>query len=302
MNYLVFKIIAAITMMIDHIGVVFGETGLRMISGKDTVFLRSIGRIAFPIFMFTIVNGWKHTRDKGKYLSRLILFMSISQIPYMLAFKNLQHIRFSQMSHHSIPTDLILIALIFFTAYFSEVLYRPVNLIYLGIAMFFSVFNIEYAGIALNSTMHLNVFYTLACGAIAISGIEGLMRWIGSTGEAKRLQDLLKPISAFLICFVLAKHSDYGFLGTISIACMYLVRDFRLGQLLVMAGWAVQNYTFTTTLYSYFSFALLGVLLIALYNDKKGPSVPWLQPFFYYFYPVHLLILGIIRYNIGRFV
>lgn len=69
------KIIAIITMIIDHLGyAIFGEFS----------FFNYIGRIAFPIFAFQISEGYIHTKDLKKYFLRLFLFAIISQIPFML--------------------------------------------------------------------------------------------------------------------------------------------------------------------------------------------------------------------------
>ena len=47
-------------------------------------FLNLIGRIAFPIFAFQVVQGYIHTHNVKKYTLRLFIFAFISQIPFML--------------------------------------------------------------------------------------------------------------------------------------------------------------------------------------------------------------------------
>ncbi len=47
-------------------------------------FLNLIGRIAFPIFAFQVVQGYIHTHNVKKYALRLFIFAFISQIPFML--------------------------------------------------------------------------------------------------------------------------------------------------------------------------------------------------------------------------
>lgn len=71
------QLIAMMTMLIDHIGAVFF---------KDQMLWRVIGRIAFPIYAYCIVLGYKHTRNLKSYMRRLFLIAAVSQIPYMLAF------------------------------------------------------------------------------------------------------------------------------------------------------------------------------------------------------------------------
>lgn len=71
------KLIAIITMLIDHIGATMFP---------EHIGLRIIGRIAFPIFCFLIVEGYFHTRDVKKYLIRLFIFALISEVPFDLAF------------------------------------------------------------------------------------------------------------------------------------------------------------------------------------------------------------------------
>lgn len=76
------KLTAMITMLIDHIGAVLFP---------GVMILRTIGRIAFPIFAYQISKGFRHTSDLKKYATRLLIFGLISQIPYMFLDHNLDY-------------------------------------------------------------------------------------------------------------------------------------------------------------------------------------------------------------------
>ena len=84
-------------MVIDHAAVIF-RTQL-----PDAVYLtmRCMGRISFPVFCFTLVEGFFHSSNQNRYLTRLALFAVLSEIPFDLALKgtfwNIIH-------HHSIQT------------------------------------------------------------------------------------------------------------------------------------------------------------------------------------------------------
>lgn len=78
MTSFVLKIIAVIAMIFDHLGYVLFD---------KFSFMNYIGRLAFPIFAFSITEGYIHTRNLKKYFIRLLIFALISQIPYMLFIK-----------------------------------------------------------------------------------------------------------------------------------------------------------------------------------------------------------------------
>lgn len=70
------KIIALLCMLIDHIG------GF-LLPNCGTLF-RVIGRIAFPIFAFSLAQGFIKTSNFKKYALRLTFWSIISQIPFSL--------------------------------------------------------------------------------------------------------------------------------------------------------------------------------------------------------------------------
>lgn len=81
----VLQIIAMATMLVDHIG-------FYLIPGCWP--LRAAGRLAFPIFAFLLVEGFKHTRSRTRYLLRLIGCAVLTQLLFF-AFSAIFHYDYS---------------------------------------------------------------------------------------------------------------------------------------------------------------------------------------------------------------
>jgi hypothetical protein len=79
MSIFVIKIIAVLTMAIDHIGAFLLP---------DYYPLRMIGRLSFPLFAWLIANGAVYTRSMAKYMQRLVFLGIISQVPFMLLHRS----------------------------------------------------------------------------------------------------------------------------------------------------------------------------------------------------------------------
>lgn len=109
------KFIAMITMLIDHIGaVVWLRYILDMQSHISSVeqynsmvmlyrVMRGIGRIAFPIYCFLLVEGFQKTRNLKKYILRLGVFALIAEVPFDLAFTA----RVFSLSYQSVMLTLL---------------------------------------------------------------------------------------------------------------------------------------------------------------------------------------------------
>ncbi|MDD2992656.1 MAG: TraX family protein, partial [Pygmaiobacter sp.] len=98
------KLIAMLSMLLDHTGAIVlmralvGYGVLEVVDAEGSaafmaahaglyytyVALRQVGRIAFPLFCFLLVQGVLHTHDLKKYLGRLFLFALISEVPFDL--------------------------------------------------------------------------------------------------------------------------------------------------------------------------------------------------------------------------
>ena len=71
------KVIALISMVIDHVALYLMEDGTVL---YET--MRCVGRIAFPVFAFLIAEGFIHTRSRYRYFFTLLGFAVISEIPW----------------------------------------------------------------------------------------------------------------------------------------------------------------------------------------------------------------------------
>jgi hypothetical protein len=94
------KMIAVITMLIDHTAASILRRVMEQMPswGPITpdnvtvwqnfyVVCRLIGRMAFPIYCFLLVEGFHYTKSRGKYALRLFLFALISELPFDLALE-----------------------------------------------------------------------------------------------------------------------------------------------------------------------------------------------------------------------
>ncbi len=218
------KYIAFLSMLIDHVNKalmypLLTENGfLRYVSDVFDI----LGRVAFPIFMFFLVEGFFKTGNRFKYLLNLIIFGIISEIPFDL--------------------------------FQSAVFFQP------------------------NSN---NVMFTLVLALVMIWVIDEL-----KVPKSYIIPPVLWfPVSIIIVITVCLLSMiwglDYEYHG---ILIAYFFYIFRNNPILSIIGGYLS--IFKTP------WALLGFGLTLTYNGKRGKQNKILN---YLFYPVHLLILGLLR-------
>lgn len=126
--------------------------------------------------------------------------------------------------------------------------------------------------------------------------ISVVVLWLQN--KEKRMNKYLK----FAIIFVLiwsAFPADWSCIAVLAIVNMYSKRGDLIGQMKAMIFWVfiygVISFFFVSKVYA---LALVGVLmvypLLKMYNGEKGKA-DWMKWFFYIYYPLHLVIIGIMR-------
>lgn len=232
----ILHILAMALMLCDHLWAT-------VIPGNE--WLTCIGRLAFPIFAFMIVEGYFHTKDLKKYTLRLFIFALISEIPFNLMIG-------------------------------SRVSYYP----------------------------HQNVMFTFLCGILLIHLNEKAKQ------SGKIILRILSLVASLIVGFAVGILGmvDYMHAGVFTVLVFYFFRERKWWNFILQA---VTLYYLNTELiggYGYElelfgkdfflvqqSLAVLALIPIWLYKGKQGPYNKFLKNLYYWFYPVHMLILALIK-------
>ena len=257
MNALTLKCIALASMLLDHIGYCLGVYALRC-----------VGRLAFPIYVFLLVNGLRHTKSRPRYALRLGLFALISQLPFTL-FE-----RFTKLPWQGPETLLQAVRLskhgsVFVTLFFAFVCLWAVD--------------------ACKDKRILRWLSFLPAAAVCALYLLGV---ISSDYGVKGV------LLAFAFYYLDGRPVLLLF-G--SIGALFFPQLLRwASELLALLTGTGPGFTAPSAWTATQLFALLPLPLIRLYNGERGPmpenriAEKSLQLGFYLFYPVHLTVLYLI--------
>ena len=295
MSNFVLKLLALCAMFIDHVAEVFGWEGWGLFS-FDTNYLRYIGRISYPVFAFCIITGWKHTSNKERYFSRLALFAVISQIPFSMALYTPNMTANSSTSDFTfrVVPAFLLVAFIAVVSYWYFVLDKKIrgSLFVVAVSAILPAFRLKVNYMWILTSDSLNVLYTLTIGLVPLFIIEKI-----KTKSLHVVEYLWLFILAGLLLLAYGTNADYGIglMGVVLIVALYFAQKSKLLQSGVVAIWGVVYYGFVIGNRGNTVATLIPAVLILMYNQKRGTnSVPakWL---FYVFYPLHLLLIGLVN-------
>lgn len=229
-------VMAMLFMLCDHL---WGT----IVRGND--WLTCIGRLAFPIYAFMIVEGYFHTKNLKKYVGRLLFFAVLSELPFNLA---------------------------------------------MGSSLFYPI--------------HQNVLWSFL---IAI----GLIHWNEKVKGKQIWKRILVGIASVCIGYLagILTFVDFYQAGILTVLVFYFLRGKKwwcyLGQLLclyyinveMLGGFSYEVQILGQTRFlARQGFALLALIPIWLYRGKQGCHSKALQYGYYAFYPVHLLLLGLLKF------
>ena len=275
------KIIAFLTMTVDHLGLML-LLYYYDVSDPRVVVLRSIGRIALPLFCFMIFEGTMKTKHFGKYALRLgILTIIISIAVGVMVYTDMGFPR----NIGNIFMDLLLGATGVYFLKRKEWYLKPIALLPLVIAVLSTVANnievtqgtmihwfppifrlqYHYYGILMIYGFYLMYLFKNFLLAIYVKNIGVDEESIKGTPIDRTLENILCAIVIF----------------TATIVFYYF--SFNLNELHGTQLWAIAS----------------GALLL-FYNGQRGYNRKWFQYGSYLYYPIHIGILALIFYLLTK--
>ena len=236
MTSFVLKLIAIISMLIDHTG----DTFISLL-GPKLIYFNALGRLAFPLFCFMLVQGYYHTHNLKKYMLRLLIGGILSQAQFMI---------------------------------------------------FCNIFSGSY--------FHVNVLFSLLFGLISL-WIWDYKLFDNKEGKFFIVVSWIIKLAIILALIGIASSLKFDY-GAVVIPFILIIHIFfkkhKIIFALLYAALSFITYKYVSGftgihLIVYSIAAFLPIIIMFLYNGKKGPNT---KHGLYLIYPIHLIILDLIYF------
>ena len=207
------------------------------------IYMRAIGRIAFPLFVFLLVEGVLHTRSKQKYLGRMLLFAVISEIPFDLAFNiNRYNVRRGRIFEFSYQNVFFTLSIGLLVVIIIEFLWKK---------RIFLFATVEKEG--------KNAPGKEAFAAAAENAVKFCLSVV---------------VAAAGVVLSMFMRTDYSGIGVLAVVVMYAMRKRRC------AGLAAVSLVLSVYTLSELP-AFLSFIPVYFYNGSRGAGAKWLFYIFY---------------------
>lgn len=269
-NNLTLKIIAIILMSLSHV-VMFLVNVNEIVA---TLFL-SLGSLAFPLFIFLLIEGLNKTKSIKKYLFRMLLitfliFISILVFSFIPSLSSFNIYQFG-----NIFIDLSLFILIYYLLKINK------NYSYIFIGLIFIYFIITYL-IKINVISLPLIIYKIIGGLFPQYSLFGLLLFLLTIifyylydKKINKIDSNYKETSAYKF----SKNAIFS---------------------IILAFFSIISYLLTYTSFSlgtnniYSTYIVLASIFILFYNYNKGYKSKLVQYFFYLYYPLHIVIIFLV--------
>ena len=312
------KIIAMISMFIDHLAAILltdylttqipsGITGAELAAWfaqnqsvarlQNLIYImRGVGRFAFPLYVFLLVEGFLHTRNIKKYALRLGIFALASEPFFNLGFYGKLYYPKSQNVFLTLLFGLLAVACIHYLAdtFGENKSFAPMfyfSALFVGPFVCYAFFKriepaYHFLKVSIDNTTQLGII--LASAPISLV----FLAWIGRNWDVVRKNIFTCVVlPTFLFCMAAElMRTDYKGAGVLAVVVMYLLRRDR--QFAYAVGCFVLTLKAPIELV-----AFLMIYPVMMYNGERGAKVN--KYIFYGFYPVHLGVLYLFTLSLG---
>lgn len=285
----VLKIIAIISMTIDHLAV-FLYSFNYINDGGLYDFLRVIGRIALPIFIFLLIEGLRNTKNIHKYMLRLGIMAALIYIAILFINSPLFNIGINAPLDRfgNIFIDLFMLALTYFLFTRKNKIIKALSV--LPILYIIGMSLVKYFSISL---IPFNQFHYLYDGLypqydfISLTIFLGI--FLGYFLTDKYVNYVLKNDKTIIENY--KKTSSYQFNKNASVLLVFII--------LSVIYYLIGKYSGIPNLNAYMNYEIetyivLGGLFILFYSGKLGLNNKYIQGAFYLYYPLHIVIIFLI--------